>query len=294
VEVRAVAGAPEGTFEAVVLNYNVRDDYNTEFRKGVFTDSLRQRMPRIAWGHDWRQIIGRWVAWTETETQLILRGELDLAMIAVYAADGETIINRLPAVPLAHQAYAQLQSGSVDEFSVGFIPQAYEEIRDVDGEDDYIIFTRGRLDEVSLVLSGAVPGTRLLNVRSVRLNVREPLVAKEEVAALILKLHSGEVDLADALSELKGMEPVADTDDSNDDPDAQDHQETDEGSEPPVGAEDETDPGSGTDGAEGSSEDSTDEGGASDDEIVDGPDAEAELAALLAEAEEAAALVANL
>lgn len=199
------ADGPEGQFSATVLRYNVRDDYNTEFEFGVFTESLRVRMPRIAWGHDWRELVGQWTDADDNPQRLRLLGQLDLAMIN----------DSLPSVPRAHQAYAQLKSGTADQFSVGFMPTEW---RDVETQDEYYrVFTKGRLDEVSIVLAGAVPGTELLAVRSagggIPLLVREPLVPKEKVAALIVRLQTGDIDLADALQELKVMPATADTDD---------------------------------------------------------------------------------
>lgn len=294
VQVRALPDEGEGVFEAVVLRYNVRDDYNTEFAPGLFDKSLRERMPRIAWGHDWREVIGRWTDFRTDGTMLVLRGQLDLMMIPG---------TQVPAVPLAHQAYAQLQSGTMDEFSVGFVPEAFEDIQDADG-DYYRRFTQGRLEEVSIVLAGAVPGTSLLSVRSVPLHVREPLVAKEQVAALLLKLHSGELDLADALGELKGMDPAGDTDtdpDADTTSEADDSTNADEGTSQDAGetgtsgegapsAEDEQETDTGTGEADSTDDAADGDVGGSESLTPDAPDYDA----LLAEADAAAELLATL
>lgn len=140
--------APEGdgrTFEAVVMNYGVTDDFDTVFDAGCFTASLAARMPRITWGHDWRDVIGRWVDYVDSPEKLRLIGELD----------------DFDAVPRARQASAQLRSGTIDQFSVGF---GREEV--TTDEDGRIHFTRARLDECALVLAGAVPGTELVSVRA--------------------------------------------------------------------------------------------------------------------------------
>lgn len=277
-EVRALEKEGAGVFEARVLTYNVRDDYNTEFAPGLFNDSLKDKMPRIAWGHDWRQVIGRWTAFREDGPYLVLRGQLDLMMI-----EG----TQTPAVPLAHQAYAQLKSGTIDEFSVGFVPLAYEDIQEEDG-DYFRRFTKGRLDEVSLVLAGAVPDTKLLSVRSgeggnpVLHHLREPLVSKEQVAALILKVHGGEVDLAEALTELKSLPVVADSDDEPEEGEvnaevAGGASDGDPGSEAPEGAEAEGDAADGDPAPDPAAAEGEPE--ADDDEV------DAELEALLAEAD---------
>lgn len=143
IEVRAVDDQP-GRFEAVVMRYDVVDDYDTIFDYGVFTDSLERRLPRITWGHDWAEVIGRYVDYRDTPEGLTLIGQLD----------------DFDAVPRARQAYAQMQSGTIDEFSVGF--RAVDTYKDADGRKH---FRQAILDEVALVLSGAVPGTQLVAVR---------------------------------------------------------------------------------------------------------------------------------
>lgn len=213
-----------GRFAARVLNYNVIDDYRTEFAPGVFTDSLLMRMPRIVWGHDWTDPIGRWVDYEDGPDHLDLIGEFD----------------DFDAVPRARQAYAQLKSGTIDQFSVGFMPEDGEETL-VDGE--YVFrFTKARLDEVSLVLVGAVPGTALLAVRNAKpLMVRDaPTITKDFAAQVVLDLHSGKIDLADALQSIKAASPVTDTETPESEPDASEEESEPETETPEE--EPETDP----------------------------------------------------
>lgn len=132
------------TFEAVVMHYGVEDDYGTFFDPGCFTESLKTRLPRICWSHDWSDPIGRYVDYRDTDTDLTLVGEFD----------------PFDAVPRAHQAWAQLRSGTIDQFSVGFSDVTTRLV------DDKVHFTKATLDEASLVLVGAVPNTKLVSVRS--------------------------------------------------------------------------------------------------------------------------------
>ncbi len=165
------------TFEAVVLKYGVVDDYNTIFDPGCFTDSLETRLPRITWAHDWSDVIGRYVDYHDTPETLTLIGELD----------------DFDAVPRARQAYAQLKSGTIDNFSVGFG-------RDKINEDDdgRIHFVKARLDEAALVLAGAVPGTKLVSVRSRSgLSVMRQ-VPEELVIDLAKKVAAGEMTKEEA------------------------------------------------------------------------------------------------
>lgn len=205
VQVRTIDNKP-GRFAARVIHYDVVDDYRTLFAPKVFEQSLQARMPRIVWGHDWTDPIGRWTDREDTPKYLDLIGDLDLDMI----------MENMPAVPRAHQAYAQLQSGTIDQFSVGFMPEDGEE-QLIDGVS-YFRFTRARLDEVSLVLVGAVPNTELLALRSRSFAVRTPrpeaTIPADQAAQILLDLHTGQIDLADALTKIKTstvvVEPTTD------------------------------------------------------------------------------------
>jgi len=140
------SGVP-GTVVARVMRYGVVDEYDTIFDPGCFADSLRERLPVFAWAHSWSEPIGRATRLVRDDQVLELEFRLDV---------GST-------VPRADQAYAQLQSGTLDEFSVGFRRMVGGSYQDEDGRTH---FTRATLDEVSVVLAGAVPGTELLSVRS--------------------------------------------------------------------------------------------------------------------------------
>lgn len=171
------------TFEAVVMTYGVVDDYNTIFDPGCFTDSLEARLPKITWAHNWSDPIGRYVDYRDNDETLTLIGELD----------------DFDAVPRARQAHAQLVSGTIDQFSVGFVR---EETRAGEG-DEPTHFVRARLDEAALVLIGAVPGTKLLAVRSTRAGIEVVRQVPEElVLDLGRKIAAGEMTKAEALATL--------------------------------------------------------------------------------------------
>jgi HK97 family phage prohead protease len=165
VEIRASDDTP-GLFEAVVMRYGTVDDYDTVFEAGCFAKSLAARLPRLTWSHDWADLVGRVVDYKDTDEALTIVGQLDLDMVT----------DTLPAVPRAHQAHAQLRSGTVDNFSVGFRRTSTKE---VDGRTH---FTEAVLDEVALVLSGAVPGTELVGVRTI------PRLGREVPESLVIDL----------------------------------------------------------------------------------------------------------
>lgn len=185
-------------FQAVVLRYNVLDDYETMFEPGVFDASMDTRMPRVVWSHDWSEPLGRYISYVSTSKELTLTGEFD----------------DFTKVPRAAQAHEQLRSGTIDQFSVGFLPQEFAERQvpiglESEQTKSVLAFTKGRLDEVSLVLVGAVPGTELLSVRigqhpgRPHIFLRGSTVDVDVAAGILLDLQGGKVDIADALMALK-------------------------------------------------------------------------------------------
>lgn len=171
----------ERMFEAVVMAYNVVDDYGTLWQPGVFGDYLGRRMPRIAWGHDWTDPLGRYVDYRDNGETLTLIGEFD----------------DFDAVPQARRAHAQLLSGTIDQFSVGFIRREWVGFEDMSDEQRATkateVMVRADLPEASLVLVGAVPGTELVGVRSIRM--ANGLVPADLVIELGKKVDGGELTL---------------------------------------------------------------------------------------------------
>lgn len=147
-EVRAV-GDGDGVVEILAVAYNITDDYGTQFVKGTFTESLEERLPVIAWAHSWDEPIGRATGFRETDEGLYLTARLDVG----------------GKVPRADQAYEQMRSGTLTDVSVGFMRVAAED----DDERGVTVITKAELDEVSVVLRGAVPGAKVLAVRSARM-----------------------------------------------------------------------------------------------------------------------------
>ena len=150
-EVRATA--KDGReFEAIAVTYGTVDSYGSVWARGVFDASLRDRLPVVAWGHSWEEPIGRVTAWRNTDRGLLLTGRL---------SDPE-------AVPRAKQAAAQLRDRDLTDVSVGFSgarrrPLTPEEEDRWPGAVEVI--ESATLDELSLVLRGAVPGASVTDVR---------------------------------------------------------------------------------------------------------------------------------
>ena len=169
-EIRAAAN---GVVEILAVAYGVTDDYGTQFQRGTFTESLEERLPVIAWGHQWTEPIGRATGFRETDEGLVLTARLDIG----------------GAVPRADQAYEQARSGTLTDVSVGFMRRADEE------RDGVTVITKADLDEVSFVLRGAVPGAKVLAVRSARTG---EMIAVDSVVAIAEKVAAGEISQAAA------------------------------------------------------------------------------------------------
>jgi HK97 family phage prohead protease len=181
-EVRASEGA--GGMRVVTLRPivpNVVDDYGSVFMPDTFDASLAERMPTLAWTHSWAAPIGRAMSWS---------ADGDLRSIEFRVADTQQ----------ARDAYELCQPGPngepavIDDCSVGFSntkrrdPTA-EELERWPGARE--IIERADLDEVSLVLRGAVPGAKVLSLRSREGRVAS--VAEDVVMDVARKVAAGEL-----------------------------------------------------------------------------------------------------
>lgn len=146
-----------GAFEAIACTYNYLDGYNTRFLPGCFAESLRRSLPEVKWEHSRR--IGAVEDYRDTETQLTILGQLD-------KPEGERR-------KLITRAWEGMRTGVLTEFSVGFRRIDW---REVDG--GVIEFIRADLDEVSLVIEGAVVGAQLVSTRSAAPGSRGPVYAR--------------------------------------------------------------------------------------------------------------------
>lgn len=156
----------------------VVDDYGSVFMPDVFTRSLDTRLPTLCWAHDWAEPLGRGVdVHTDDDGSPIIRFEL---------SDPD-------AVPMVRRAWAQIVDGTITDCSVGFSDverraPAPDELERWPGARE--IITRATLDEVSLVLRGAVPGAKVLALRSG--------LAVDDVLDLAARVTAGTLSVEDA------------------------------------------------------------------------------------------------
>lgn len=142
-----------GVFSGIAVAYNVVDEYRSVFLPGCFDESLAQRMPAICWSHAWNDPVGIVTGWDSLAEGLAIVAQLD---------DPD-------AVPRARQAWAQLRSGSMTDLSVGFShverrEPTPDELQRFPGCGE--IIERAQLDEVSIVMRGAVPGSQVTGTRA--------------------------------------------------------------------------------------------------------------------------------
>lgn len=189
--IRATSGPKPGvTLKAITPN--IVDDFGSVFMADAFDASIKARMPVLCWGHDWAEPLGP-------------------AKTSRAADDGSPEIDfefsDFEAVPMARRAHAQVSDGTILDCSVGFSdterrPPTDEEKARWPGCTEVI--TKASLDEVSLVLRGAVPGAKVVSVRS-----GAAQVDLDAVVDLARRVAAGEItqDEAQAAVDLLSTEP---------------------------------------------------------------------------------------
>ena len=142
-----------GTFRALVSVFGVVDSYDEVIMPGAFTKSLEEfgdnPIP-ILWNHDWYDLDAHLASakGVETDEGLEIEAQFDMDD------------------PAAQKAYRLLKSGRIREFSIGgYEPSGAVRLSERDGKDVWEIH-EFKLVEVSLVLRGANPDTRLIDVKS--------------------------------------------------------------------------------------------------------------------------------
>ena len=173
-------GAPGVTLQAITPY--IVDDYGSVFTHDCFDRSLRERPPVLCWSHDWADPIGHPVGYETGDGGPRVSFEYD----------------DFDAVPRAKQANAQVRSRTIRDCSVGF-----SNAKRRDPTDDELAQWPGArevifdadLDEISLVLRGAVPGAKVVAYRSGERAVTVPIDAVTELAR---RVNAGEITEAEA------------------------------------------------------------------------------------------------
>ena len=183
-----------GIVEAYVSIFGNVDSANEVVEKGAFAESLNRKLPKVAWSHNWDEIIGKVLEAREDDKGLYVKFQLILS------------------VQKAKEAYELMKSGAMDEFSIGY--SVDESLVDMDGIRHLQKLT---LYEVSPVMVGCNPDTELLSVKSAQTSGEEEepkeSVEKsdtEKILEAIEKNNELMKKTMDAVSELqKSMVAVA-------------------------------------------------------------------------------------
>lgn len=154
-----------GAFEVAAVTYGTIDTHGTEWAPGVFTESVRKKMPTAHFGHvdDPARLIAEFVDYRDEPDQFVLIGQMAPPQRSNWV----------------RRAWAGLRDRILTDFSVVFTRQ--DTRRAPDGHE---VFTRAMLHRVDLVLDGSVPGAQLLSFRNAHAlgPVAERLAAAERAA----------------------------------------------------------------------------------------------------------------
>ncbi len=132
-----------GIIEAYVSIFNNIDLDGDIIKQGAFKESLKAKLPKGVWMHDWNLPIAKTLKAEEDERGLFIRAQFNL----------ETQRGK--------EAYSDIKFGIIDEFSIGFKVLDFEW-----DENDNRIIKKVKLYEWSPVLAGANPDTQLLDVKN--------------------------------------------------------------------------------------------------------------------------------
>lgn len=181
-EIRAteIDGKPGVTLHAI--RPGVVDDYGSLWQPDTFDASLARRLPTLCWAHQWEEPLGPAVAFRTGDD----------------GPEVDFVFSDFDAVPMARRAHAQVLDGTIRDCSVGFWNARR---RDPTGDERTRypgireVIESADLDEVSLVLRGAVPGAKVMSVRSGAIDL-------DAVVEIARRKASGELSAAEAQAAL--------------------------------------------------------------------------------------------
>lgn len=189
-EIRAadIDGKPGVTLHAI--RPGVVDDYGSLWAADAFDESLSRRLPTLCWSHDWSEPLGPAVGYR----------------VGPDGPEIDFVFSDFDAVPSARRAHAQVGDGTIRDCSVGF----WNAKRRDPSDDERAahpgireVIESAELDEVSLVLRGAVPGATVVSVRSGQV----PVDAVVEIAR---RKAAGEISAEEAKAAIDLLADAAD------------------------------------------------------------------------------------
>jgi HK97 family phage prohead protease len=153
----AVKGSDGRQRWATAVTYGTVDDYGTMWSPGVFTAALTERMPTILYGHDWYNL-------DHVLGQGIDSREMDYGVdVLMEFADPQL-------VPPAGRAIHLVEQRIITDVSVGFMREEWRDGKDLTPDEVTAgareVMDRAAMDELSLVVRGAVPGASIRGRRA--------------------------------------------------------------------------------------------------------------------------------
>lgn len=159
-EFRDVPGSNGRQKWATAVAYNVADEYKTLWLPGCFDEALEERMPTILYGHDWgnlEHVLGSGIDYRQTPVDVGPAGvDVLIEFADVPSAD--------LAMKLLDQA-ATSRGAVLRDVSVGFERREWRTRNELSAEllalgaEEAMV--RAGMDELSLVVRGAVPGAQV-------------------------------------------------------------------------------------------------------------------------------------
>lgn len=166
----------QGIVEAIVSVFNNVDSYGDRVRFGFFDESLRGKMPKGVWAHNWNIPVAKTL-----EARELMPGDpmlpdtlKDLGGLYI---KGKFNLNTQRGA----EAYSDIKEGIIDEFSIGYTVS--EEAYAPDGARELI---KGNLYEWSPVLFGANSATALISAKGLNEDVGD---VGTDVARLLERLN---------------------------------------------------------------------------------------------------------
>lgn len=142
-EVRFGESDTEGEIDVIAVPFNVIDSYRTTFDPSAFTFA-EQRLPML-WSHQSDVVIGSWSEMRSTTVEMRAKGKINLE------------------IARGREVWSLLKNKDIDGVSVQF-RTLKDELRS--GGIRHIL--KAQLLEISIVAIPAVPGAKVVSVRSGR------------------------------------------------------------------------------------------------------------------------------
>jgi HK97 family phage prohead protease len=183
----------EGILEAVVSVFNNVDSVGDRVLPGFFEQSLKGKMPKGVWMHDWNAPVAKTLEARELypNDPLLPDSLKGLGGLYVKAKFNQN-------TQRGREAFSDIKEGIIDEFSIGYSVQ--EDRIAPDGARELV---KGTLFEWSPVLFGANPQTAIVSAKGLTQDIDD--VGAEVVRLVAARLSSLVDALQNATSSIKEL-----------------------------------------------------------------------------------------